>query len=437
MIRRYRKEKIADIFGVDGEGVYRYWLAVELAVLYARVEMGKIPAVVADTIKSFAEFNVERIEEIEAVLKHDLQAFVENVRESPGIPEEYKKHIHEDMTSFDTEEPATSCMIREATRVVVDSLNNLLDALKGKALKYKFLFKIQRTHGQHAQPTTFGLELLWWYDALDRQSKELRLAFQEMRYSKISGAVGTYWPRLSPELERIALDKLGLLPAPISAQINLRDRLARIMNALAVIMSTVEHVAENLRLYGQTEICEVQEPFGKGQKGSSAMPHKKNTILSENLCGQARNARHFAAAIMEAIPTWGARDIDHSATERVFVPDMFHTVVYSLDRLTGIINGMVVHEDRMAENLNFSRGVIYSPEVKDMLAYHGMSPAAAYAIAQRAAFQAIEEKRSYIDTLLGQSDFPRCAISRKDLEDLFDHTKTVQYIEEIFERVLG
>jgi len=438
MIKRYRKDAITKIFGIDGEGAYRYWLDVELAILDAKAEMDKIPDDVATAFRIFAEFSPERIEEIEAVRKHDLQSFVENVRESKGIPDEYKKYIHEDITSFDIEEPATSCMVRRATDVVFKSLGNLMNVLMKKALQYKFTYKIHRTHGQHAQPITFGLEILWWYDAFSRQKKYLNLAYDEMRYSKISGAVGTYWPRLSPELERRALANLDLLSAPISAQINLRDRLAHLMNTLAVIMSVVEHVAENLRIYGQTEICEVQEPFSKGQKGSSAMPHKKNTISSENLCGQARNARHFAAAIMEAIPTWGARDIDHSATERVFVADMFHTVVYSSDRLAGIIDGMVVHEDNMEKNLNLQKGVIYSPEIKDFLANRGINPDLAYAIAQEAAFEAINKNRSYIEMLLESPALPpNIKISREDLEPLFDPKKTVMYIEETFNRVLG
>ena len=437
MIKRYRKDAITKIFGVDGEGVYQYWLEVELAILYAKVEMRQIPSEVADVFKKFAKFNVERIEETEAVNKHDLQAFVENVRESEGIPDEYKKYFHEDITSFDTEEPATSLMIIDAMEVVFESLLKLNNVLKGKALKYKFTYKIHRTHGQHAQPITFGLELLWWYDAFKRQIDYLGESCRQMRYSKISGAVGTYWPRLSPQLEERALSKLDLFPTPISAQINLRDRLAHLMSDLAIVMSIVEHVAENIRLYGQTEICEVQEPFGKGQKGSSAMPHKKNTISSENLCGQARNARHFAMGIMEAIPTWGARDIDHSATERIFVADMFHTVVYSLNRLAGIIDGMVVHEDNMEKNLNLLKGVIYSPEVKDFLSNRGVDPNLAYAIAQEAAFEAIIKGRPYIEMLLESPSLPsNIKISREELESLFDPKKTVMFIEQIFERVI-
>jgi adenylosuccinate lyase len=242
MIKRYRSKKITDIFGIDGEGAYKYWLIVELAILDAKAYLGLIPADAAKVIRSFAKYDAKRIEEIEDVRKHDLQSFVENVRESPGIPEEYKKYFHEDITSFDTEEPATSLMVRAATKVVIDSLDRLLEALKNQALKYKFLYKIHRTHGQHAQPVTYGLELLWWYDGCKRQKKYINFALDEMEYSKISGAVGTYWPRLSPELERRALALLDLKPAPISAQINLRDRLAHLMNALAVLMSVVEHV---------------------------------------------------------------------------------------------------------------------------------------------------------------------------------------------------
>lgn len=434
MIKRYRKKEISHIFGIDGEGVYNYWLVVELAVLDAKADMEIIPASVAETIINYAIYKPERIEEIEKVTKHDLQAFVDTVRESEGIPEEFKKYIHEDMTSFDTEEPANAIMLIEATEVIFSKLGRLIGIIKQKAIQHKFLYKIHRTHGQHALPTTFGLELLWWYDAFRRQKEiYLPISFEQLKYSKISGAVGTYWPRLSPELELRVLEKLNLKPAPISAQILLRDRLAHLMNDLAVIMSLVEHVAENLRIYGQTEICEVQEPFSKGQKGSSAMPHKKNTISSENLCGQARNARHYSAGIMEAIPTWGARDIDHSATERIFVADMFHTVAYSLDRLSGIIEGMVVHDDKMERNLGFLKGVIYSPEVKDFIAYHGISPDAAYSIAQEAAFKAINENRPYIETLLEHHDFPK-DVDRGKLESMFDPKNTVQYIEEIFKR---
>ena len=429
MIERYSKKKISVLF--TNQAKYAGWLEVELAVLHARVDMGTLEASVYEKIKNAADFICDRIDELEAVNKHDLLAFVECVQESLS-EDRLKKHFHEFMTSYDTEEPATAMIMIAACNVILEALGELCETLKKQALKYRYTLKIGRTHGQHAQPITFGLELLWWYDALERQLKKLEQVCLDMEEAKISGGVGTYGAGLSPELERRTLEYLGLRPARISAQIILRDRHCRVLNELAILASLMEHIAINLRIYGQTEIMEVQEPFGKNQKGSSYMPHKKNTILTENLCGMASMVRGYAGMLMEKIPTWSARDIAHSSIERVAIPDAFELTNFMLGRLNGVIEGMEVHEDRMLKNLNLTKGAIFSPDVKEFLMNGGVDPEKAYRICQQAAFVAMKKDICYLEALREDSEFPVELAVSEELEKIFDPKKTLQYVDETF-----
>lgn len=431
MIKRYSKKEITELF--TDEARYGAWLKVELAILRARVDLGTLKRGSFEEIKERAKFNCERIEEIEADTKHDLLSFVQCVQEEIG-EDWLAKSFHEFITSYDTEEPATAIIIIEAIRVVIEALRRLCGSLKEKAIQYKYLLKIHRTHGQHAQPTTFGLELLWWFDALDRQIAKLEDVAKDMAYSKISGGVGTYGAGLSPELESKALEYLGLKPARISAQIILRDRHCRVLNELAILASLLEHVAINIRLYGQTEINEVKEPFGKKQKGSSFMPHKRNNILTENECGMATLVRGYSGMLMEKIPTWGARDIAHSSIERVAIPDAFEITNFMLCRMDGVIKGMVVNEDDMEKNLNLLKGAIFSPDAKEFLMNKGVDPEGAYRICQRAAFETMEKGTHYKDALEADTAFPVDLKGNEELEGIFVPENTLRYIDETFAR---
>lgn len=431
MIPRYSKPEITDLF--TDENKYATWLKVELAVLRARVDLKTIEKKSYSKIKRLANFNCKRIDEIEYETNHDLLAFVQCVQEEisdPGL----SKLFHESITSYDTEEPATAITMIKAIRVIIEASKKLSVSLRERATRHKYLMKIHRTHGQHAQPTTFGLELLWWLDALERSIKKLEVVLRDMKYSKISGGVGTYGTGLNPELERIALGYLGLKPAKASAQIILRDRHCRVLDELATLASLLEHYSVNIRLYAQTEINEVQEPFRKKQKGSSIMPHKKNTVLTEGLCGMAEMVRGYAGMLKAMIATWGARDIAHSSVERVVVADAFQLVNFMLCRMDVVISGMVVHEDRMQQNLNLLNGAIFSPDAKELLLESRIEPELAYRICQRAAFKSIENKISYKDALEDDEDFPEWLVGSEKLEGIFHPENTLQFIDEVFAR---
>jgi adenylosuccinate lyase len=431
MIKRYSKEEITKLF--TDAARYGAWLKVELAILRARVDLGTLEKDSHDEIERRAKFDCRRIEEIEADTRHDLLSFVQCVQEEIG-KDRLAKFFHESITSYDTEEPATAIIIIEAIQVIIAALQRLCTSLKEKAVEHKYLLKIHRTHGQHAQPTTFGLELLWWLDAVDRQIEKLEDVKKDMAYSKITGGVGTYGTGLSPELEKKALEYLGLKPARISAQIILRDRHCRVLNELAILASLLEHIAVNIRLYGQTEVNEVKEPFGNKQKGSSFMPHKRNNILTENACGMATMVRGYAGMLMEKIPTWGARDIAHSSIERVIIPDAFEIANFMLCRIDGVIKGMVVNKDQMQKNLNLLKGAIFSPDAKELLMNKGVDPENAYRICQRAAFETMENGTPYKDALENDTDFPVDLKGSKELEGIFIPENTLKYIDETFAR---
>lgn len=429
MIARYSTKQMTETWSERMK--YAAWLKVELAVLWAKVKLGKINKEIHEKISAQAKFSVERIEEIDSNIHHDLLAFVQNVQEH--LDPDLRKYFHGDTTSYDTEEPALSLIMIKAIDIILASLTDLETITLTLARKYKDLIRIESTHGQHAEPSTLGLMLLWWYDRLAAQKKFIRQAREEMLYTKINGAVGTYAGGLSPELEEKTLSMLGLKPAKITGQIVLRDRHAHVMNALAVLAGVMENIAVNSRLLGQTQICEVQEPFGKEQKGSSRMPHKKNTILTENLCGLARVVRSNSLVAMENIPTWGGRDISQSSPERVIFPDSFQLTHFMLNRLIRILSGLVVHEKNIKRNLEFTKGIIFSPDVKEALMAKGMDPEIAYRAAQEAAFEAIEKDLKYSDVLLGKSEVTEL-LTPFEIIELFNYENKLKYVDEIFAR---
>jgi len=429
MIERYSTKEMTRIW--SDQSKYTAWLKVELAVLWARMEMGIIPSETYDQIAAKAIFSVKRINELDIKLRHDLLAFVQNVQEN--LPQDLQRHFHANLTSYDTEEPATSLLMVESIDCVLGALRSLAAMIFEKAGQYRDLPRMESTHGQHAEPSTLGLMFLWWYDRLVGQQDFINLARYEVRFTKINGAVGTYAGGLSPALEKKALDCLGLKPAKISGQIILRDRHAHVMNALAVLAGVLENIAVNIRLLGQTQICEIQEPFGKDQKGSSRMPHKKNTVLSENVCGLARVVRQNAAIALENIATWGARDISQSSVERIIFPDSFQLVHFMLRRLEKITAGIVVNEKNIKRNLEFTRGATFSPEVKETLMAKGMDPETAYRTAQETAFIAVSRGRSYHDLLL-ETPAVTALLTAEELREIFSGRNKLQHVGEIFAR---
>lgn len=429
MIERYCTKEMTGTWSEESK--YAAWLRVELAVLLAKVAMGIIPREVYDRISEQAKFSARRINEIDGEIHHDLLAFVQNVQEN--LSAELRRYFHADLTSYDTEEPATSLVMIEAIDCVLGSLRALAAQILEIARQHQDLIRIESTHGQHAEPSTLGLMFLWWHDRLAGQEAFINLAREQMLYTKISGAVGTYAGRLSPELEERALLSLGLRPAKIAGQIILRDRHAHVMNALAVLAGVMENVSLNIRLLGQTQICEIQEPFGKAQKGSSRMPQKKNTILTENLCGQARVIRGNAGIAMENIATWGGRDISQSSAERIIFTDSFQLVHFMLKRLAKVMAGLVVNKSNIRRNLGFTRGVIFAPDVKEALMAGGMDPETAYRIVQETAFAAVESGFNYIDVL---SKIPAVTniLTPDNLADIFSLDNKLRHVEDVFAR---
>lgn len=404
-----------------------------LEVVLKMQEEGKISSDLRQRLSDavFDILGVERIREIEQITRHDMLAFIQAVQES--LPENLRRYFHAVITSYDIEEPAFALIILEAMILIFKEMDNLGMALLKKAEAYRNLPCIGRTHVRHAEPITLGLRFLGWYDSLTRQKSYLLPAYDQMRHSKISGGVGTYGSGLSPELESRALAELGLLPAKFSTQIILRDRHSHLINCLAVLAGVMENIALNIRLLAQQEIDEVNEPFGKGQKGSSLMPHKRNPILTENLCGLTRFVRHCAGAILEDISTWGERDISHSSAERIVFPDCFQLIHFGLRRLTKVIEGIVVNKENISRNLNLTCGVIFSPEVKDLLMSEGIEPELAYQIAQECAFKSLSQNRSYL-VILGEDERVPIALKNGRLQNLFKMENKLKHIDKIFAR---
>lgn len=407
------------------------WLKVELAVLRAKAERGEIPQDVYDRIKAQASYNNVRIAELDDQIHHDFLAFVMSVQES--LDTDAQKDFHGGgMTTFDCQEPEFSLRIRESIDIISQALQELCDVVKDKAIEYKNLIKIESSHGQHAEPIPLGQEFLWWWETLGRQQRALLFSFVEMGYAKISGAVGTYTGGLSLELEKRALEILDLEPAPITGQIVLRDRHARVISTLAILAGVIENVAENIWLMAQTEKKELEEPFKKDQKGSSRMPHKRNPILDENLLGLARIVRSNVTAAIENIKTRGGRDISHSSVERIIFPESFHVTHFMILRLTKIIKGLVVHPENIERNMRMTHGVIFSPDVKEALMAEGIDPETAYRLSQQLAFQAIEEERPYLEILMASPDVPDRV--KLKLDEIFDVEKKVAATDAIYER---
>lgn len=430
MIKRYTREAMGRIW--TEENKFQTWLLVEILVCEALAKIGQVPKKAAQNIRRKARFSLDRISAIEAETKHDVIAFLTNVGETVGPDARY---IHLGLTSSDILDTAMAVRLREASKLILKGCDRLLLALKRKALAHKHTVMVGRSHGIHAEPITFGLKLALWYDEMRRNRRRMEQAMETVSVGKISGAVGTY-ANISPKVEPYVCKKLSLRPAAISSQIVQRDRYAEYFTTLAIVASTIEKIAVEVRHLQRTEVSEVEEYFSKGQKGSSAMPHKRNPIGSENLSGLARLVRSNAGAAMDNIPLWHERDISHSSVERVIAPDSTILIDYMLSRMTEIIRKLVVYPKRMQQNLKLTRGLIFSQQILLGLAMRGVSREAAYKMVQKCAMDAWKKKKDFKELILNDSDI-RKYLKIEEIETLFDVKAQLRHVNTIFTRVFG
>jgi len=409
---------------------YETWLLVEAAAAEAMAAAGIVPADAARDIRERGAFDVARIEEIEQTTQHDVIAFTTAVAEKVGPSARW---MHFGMTSSDVIDTAQALQMREACDLILKDLDGLADAVRDRAFEHRKTPMIGRTHGVHAEPMTFGLKLALWYAELQRDIERITRARAVISVGKLSGAVGTFG-HLPPSIEAAVCRRLGLEPAPVASQVIQRDRHAELLAALAITGASLEKFALEIRGLQKTEIGEVEEPFGKGQKGSSAMPHKRNPIGCEQIVGMARLLRGNAHAAIENIALWHERDISHSSVERVILPDSFIALDHMLRRFTRITGGMVVYPERMRENLDRSRGVVFSGTVLLELARKGVSREQAYELVQRNAMRSFADRLDFKDLLLADGDVAR-VLSPTEIERAFDLDEQLKHVDHIFDRV--
>ena len=427
MIERYSREEMAKIWDLNSK--FNYYLQVELAVCDAYAELGTISKEAAEEIRKKATFSVERIDEIEREVRHDVIAFLTCVNESLG---DLGRYVHVGMTSSDVIDTAFALQIQDSGRIILEDLNRTISTLKGLAQKHKDTICIGRSHGIHAEIMTFGVKMCSWIDIMERQKANFEHALEQIRVGQISGPVGTY-SNISPQVEEITCRHLELKPAKISTQIIARDYHAYFMQSLALIASVLEQFATEIRHLQRTEVLELEEGFGKGQKGSSAMPHKKNPVLSENLCGLARVVRANSIVALENIPLWHERDISHSSAERIIFPDSLTLVDFMLNRFNGLMENIVVHKDNMLKNTNKFGGIVFSQKVLLTLVSKGLSREDAYVIVQRNALDAFQNHGDFKANLLKDADV-RKLLSPEEIENIFDKQAFLQNIGEIYKR---
>lgn len=428
MIGRYTSPEMGRIW--SDQRKYETWLQVEAAAADAMARAGIIPADAARDIRERGRFDIERIEEIEQVTQHDVIAFTTAVAEHVGPSARW---LHFGLTSSDVIDTAQALQMRDACELILAGLDRLMQAVRSRADEHRRTPMIGRTHGVHAEPMTFGLKLALWFAELARDVTRVRRARETVSVGKLSGAVGTF-AHLPPSIEADVCRSLGLEPAPVASQVIQRDRHAELLAALAITASSLEKVALEIRGLQKTEIGEVEEPFAKGQKGSSAMPHKRNPIGCEQIVGLARLVRANAGASLENNALWHERDISHSSVERVILPDSFIALDHMLRRLTRIVTGMVVYPERMRENLERSRGVVFSGTVLLELARRGVSREQAYEWVQRNAMRAFDEKGDFKALLLGDRDVTG-VLPPADIERAFNLDEQLRHVEDIFGRV--
>lgn len=412
------------------ESKYKNWLRVEIAVCEAWAENGRIPKEAVEEIKARAGFDVEKIDQLEKEVKHDVIAFLTSVAEHVG---ENSRFIHLGLTSSDVLDTALALQLKDASEIIIKDLELVLEVLKRRAFEHKDTVMIGRTHGIHAEPKTLGLVFALWYDEMKRNLERMKRAKEVISVGKISGAVGTF-ANVPPHVEEFACERLGLKAAPISTQVVQRDIHADFFLTLSIVASTIEKIAVEVRHFQRTEVLELEEPFGKGQKGSSAMPHKRNPILSENLCGLSRLVRSYAISALENVPLWHERDISHSSVERVIGPDGTILLDFMLGRLHYLLDGLQVYPENMDKNIWLTRGLVFSQKVLLKLIDKGLSREDAYKIVQDNAMETWKGSEDFKDLLL-KDDSVKKSLSPEEIEECFDVKADLKNIDSIFQRV--
>jgi len=428
VIERYTLPAMGRIW----EDEYRLtlWLKIQIAACEGWASIGKIPPEAVEVIKKKATFSWERVKEIEETTHHDVLAFLTNVAENVG---EESKYIHLGLTSSDMLDTGLSLQLVEASDILLGKMDQLIGVLADKALTYKDTLQMGRSHGIHAEPITFGLKFALWYDEMKRQKQRLLSAREDIRVGQISGAVGTF-ANIDPRVEEWVCERLGLKPAPVSTQIIQRDRHAFYVAVLAGIASSLDKIATEIRNLQRTDVHEVEEAFAKGQKGSSAMPHKKNPIIAERVCGMARIIRGNAQVAFENVALWHERDISHSSAERVILPDSTIALDYILQKTIQMLEGLQVFPEQMIENIEKVYGLIFSQRVMLSLVDKGMSRETSYAWVQRNAMKAWDTRSSFKDLVL-QDEEIMAVLSQEEVDTLFDYGYHTQHIDYIFKRV--
>ncbi|MFO1520372.1 MAG: adenylosuccinate lyase [bacterium] len=430
MIPRYSRPEMANLW--TDEAKFQKWLEIEIAACEAWRKLGKIPAAALKKIQKKSRFSVPRILQIEKEVKHDVIAFVTCVAENVG-PE--GRYLHMGLTSSDVVDTGLAAQLKEAAELIEKDLLELIQVLKKKAYEYKNLPQMGRSHGIHAEPITFGLKFALWHEEFKRHLVRFRAAKETISYGKISGAVGTF-ANIDPRVEAYICKKMGLKPAPVSTQIIQRDRHAHFFTTLALIASSVEKIATEIRHLQRTEVLEAEEFFSPGQKGSSAMPHKRNPILSENLCGLARLVRSNAFAAMENVALWHERDISHSSVERVIGPDSTILMDFMLHRLIGLLSKLIVYPENMKRNVNLLRGLIFGQLVLLNLVEKGLTREKAYELVQRNAMRTWRSDNEFREELWSDPEIQK-HFTRKQLEGIFDLRYHLKHVDTIFKRVFG
>jgi adenylosuccinate lyase len=430
MIPRYTRHQMGKLWDVETK--YQRWLNIEVAVCEVWAELGQIPKDDLKEIKKRARFDVKRIDEIEKVVKHDVIAFLTSVAQSLG-PE--ARFIHKGLTSSDILDTALALLMKEAADSIMKDINALMAILKKQAYKYKDTLMMGRSHGVHAEPITFGLKFALWYEDMKRNLERMKRAREVISVGKLSGAVGTF-SNIPPIIEEKVCKKLGLRPEPVATQVVQRDRHAEYLTTLALTAASIEKIATEIRHLQRSEVLEVEEPFMAGQKGSSAMPHKRNPVGCENLSGLARLVRTNALAALEDIALWHERDISHSSVERIIIPDSTILVDYMLDRLKGILDGLHVYPKRMKENMGRSYGLFTSQRVMLALLDKGLDRERAYCLVQANAMKSWKEETEFKKILLKDKEV-RKYLTAQDIGEIFDVGYYLKNVDYIFQRVFG
>jgi adenylosuccinate lyase len=428
MIARYTLPEMGALWSEESK--FQKWLDVEIAVCEVHAEMGTVPREALEQIKSRAKFSVARINEIEKTTNHDVIAFTTNLAENIG---ESARFVHYGLTSSDVVDTANALLLRDACDLLLQKIEALLEVLKRRALEFKDTPQIGRTHGIHAEPTSFGLTFALWYDEMRRNQERLKAAREAVAVGKISGAVGTF-ALLDPAVEEKVCARLGLKAAPVSTQIIQRDNYAEYLCTLAIVASSLDKFALNIRHWQRTEVGEAQERFTIGQKGSSAMPHKRNPIISERICGIARTVRANSLVGLENVALWHERDISHSSAERVVLPDSSIALDYILHKATALIDGLVVHPERMLQNLQLTRGLVFSGQLLLALTQKGVARETAYEWVQRNAMKVWDENADFQELLKKDTDI-RSHLSAAEIDGAFTLDTYLRNVGTIFDRV--